>query len=79
MKTNFLRIFALIFPDFFFLFLEYDQPHESQTNKDILETINRKGLGGPDSPEAEDVYIGDDASPRLVILTGVIHKRELRG
>ncbi len=26
--------------------LEYDQPHESQTNKDIIETINRKGLGG---------------------------------
>ena len=25
---------------------EYDQPHESQTNKDIVETIHRKGLGG---------------------------------
>ena len=24
---------------------EYDQPHESQTNKDIVETIHRKGLG----------------------------------
>ncbi len=33
---------------FSFLFLEYDQPHESQTNKDIVETIHRKGLGeGP--------------------------------
>jgi len=32
----------------FFIFLEYDQPHESQTNKDIVETIHRKGLGeGP--------------------------------
>ena len=29
-------------------FPEYDQPHESQTNKDIVETIHRKGLGeGP--------------------------------
>ena len=48
------------------LFLEYDQPHESQTNKDILENIHRKGLGGPDSPDNEDAYhIGDDDhSPR---------------
>ena len=45
---------------------EYDQPHESQTNKDIMENIHRKGLGGPDSPENEDTYhIGDDDhSPR---------------
>ena len=48
------------------LFLpEYDQPHESQTNKDIVETIHRKGMGGPDSPEADDAYhIGEDNSPR---------------
>ena len=31
-------------------YTEYDQPHESQTNSDILETIHRKGLAGPDSP-----------------------------
>ena len=45
---------------------EYDQPHESQTNKDIMENIHRKGLGGPDSPENEETYhIGeDDHSPR---------------
>ena len=45
---------------------EYDQPHESQTNKDILENIHRKGLGGPDSPDNDDAYhIGDDDhSPR---------------
>jgi len=42
-------------------YTEYDQPHESQTNKDIYESIQRKGLGGPDSPEHEDSYhIGDD-------------------
>jgi len=47
-------------------YTEYDQPHESQTNKDILESIHRKGMGGPDSPEHEDTYhIGDDDhSPR---------------
>jgi len=45
-------------------YTEYDQPHESQTNKDIVESISRKGMGGPDSPEADDHYIGDDTSPR---------------
>jgi hypothetical protein len=41
---------------------EYDQPHESQTNKDIVETIHRKGLGhlsGPDSPDGDDYPITD--------------------
>ena len=49
-----------------FFYLEYDQPHESQTNKDIVENIHRKGLGGPDSPDNDDAYhIGDDDhSPR---------------
>ena len=44
---------------------EYDQPHESQTNKDILETINRKGLNsfGPDSPEGDDYHIPEHDSP----------------
>ena len=48
-------------------YTEYDQPHESQTNKDIIETINRKGLGGfgPDSPEGDGDYgLGGDDSPR---------------
>lgn len=47
-------------------YTEYDQPHESQTNKDIVENIHRKGLGGPDSPDNDDAYhIGDDDhSPR---------------
>ena len=47
-------------------FAEYDQPHESQTNKDIMEAINRKGLGGlcgPDSPEGDGDYPLHD-SPR---------------
>ena len=45
---------------------EYDQPHESQTNKDIMETITRKGLGsfGPDSPEGDADYPLNDESPR---------------
>ena len=45
---------------------EYDQPHESQTNKDILETIHRKGLGGGESPEHDggDYQLETDTSPR---------------
>ena len=47
------------------LFSEYDQPHESQTNKDIVETIHRKGLGGngPGSPDGDDDYPLEE-SPR---------------
>lgn len=53
-------------------YTEYQQPHESQTNKEILELLNRKGNGSssstyePDSPDAEeaDFGIGEDASPR---------------
>ena len=48
-----------------YYFTEYDQPHESQTNKDIMEAISRKGLSGlcgPDSPDGDDYPIGD--SPR---------------
>jgi len=50
-------------------YTEYDQPHESQTNKDIVDTIHRKGLGGmgPDSPDGgdgEDNYNIDENSPR---------------
>ena len=47
-------------------FTEYDQPHESQTNKDIMEAITRKGLGkqyGPDSPKGDGDYQLHD-SPR---------------
>ena len=67
-------------------YTEYDQPHESQTNTDIQETIHRsvvshseshshnififcrKGLAGPDSPDLDDSYLGDEreeGSPRL--------------
>ncbi|CAB4060959.1 Myocyte-specific enhancer factor 2B,Myocyte-specific enhancer factor 2D homolog,Myocyte-specific enhancer factor 2A,Myocyte-specific enhancer factor 2C,Myocyte-specific enhancer factor 2A homolog,Myocyte-specific enhancer factor 2,Myocyte-specific enhancer factor 2D [Lepeophtheirus salmonis] len=44
-------------------YTEYDQPHESQTNKDILESINRKGIGGPDSPEGDMDYPLNDSPP----------------
>ena len=54
------------FKNFYDFFSEYDQPHESQTNKDIMEAISRKGLSGlcgPDSPEGDVDYPLND-SPR---------------
>ena len=55
--------------NFFFLCAEYDQPHESQTNKEIMETLTRKGMGGGgDSPEhdADYPYENDNDPPTQV-------------
>ncbi|CAM4729078.1 hypothetical protein PO909_022936 [Leuciscus waleckii] len=37
-------------------YTEYNEPHESRTNSDIVETLRKKGLNGCDSPDidAED-------------------------
>ena len=43
--------------------IEHDAPHESQTNSEIVDTINRKGLGGfdPGSPnDGDDDYVLDE-------------------
>ena len=53
----------------FSLCTEYDQPHESQTNKEIMETLTRKGMGGgADSPEpdADYPYENDNDPPTQV-------------
>ncbi|CAL8386683.1 unnamed protein product [Boreogadus saida] len=34
-------------------YTEYNEPHESRTNSDIVETLRKKGLGGCDSPDIE--------------------------
>ena len=54
---------------FFLWCAEYDQPHESQTNKEIMETLTRKGMGGgADSPEpdADYPYENDNDPPTQV-------------
>ncbi|XP_043935724.1 myocyte-specific enhancer factor 2D isoform X2 [Protopterus annectens] len=38
-------------------YTEYNEPHESRTNADIIETLRKKGFNGCDSPEPE----GDDS------------------
>uniref|UniRef100_A0A8C4Q6W3 Myocyte enhancer factor 2A n=1 Tax=Eptatretus burgeri TaxID=7764 RepID=A0A8C4Q6W3_EPTBU len=34
-------------------YTEYNEPHESRTNSDIIETLKKKGLNGFDSPDSE--------------------------
>ncbi|CAB1332550.1 unnamed protein product [Coregonus sp. 'balchen'] len=34
-------------------YTEYNEPHESRTNSDIVETLRKKGLNGFDSPDIE--------------------------
>ncbi|CAN9504597.1 unnamed protein product [Ophioblennius macclurei] len=34
-------------------YTEYNEPHESRTNADILDTLRKKGLNGCDSPDIE--------------------------
>lgn len=38
-------------------YTEYNEPHESRTNTDIVETLRKKGLNGCDSPDID----GDDS------------------
>ncbi|XP_068179088.1 myocyte-specific enhancer factor 2D isoform X2 [Antennarius striatus] len=38
-------------------YTEYNEPHESRTNADIIETLRKKGFNGCNSPEAD----GDDS------------------
>ncbi|XP_074174044.1 myocyte-specific enhancer factor 2A isoform X8 [Rhinolophus sinicus] len=37
-------------------YTEYNEPHESRTNSDIVETLRKKGLNGCDSPDADDYF-----------------------
>ncbi|XP_068610926.1 myocyte-specific enhancer factor 2D isoform X1 [Brachionichthys hirsutus] len=41
-------------------YTEYNEPHESRTNADIIETLRKKGFNGCNSPEAD----GDDSIDR---------------
>ncbi|XP_029000855.1 myocyte-specific enhancer factor 2A-like [Betta splendens] len=38
-------------------YTEYNEPHESRTNADIVEALNKKEHRGCDSPEAESSYV----------------------
>uniref|UniRef100_A0A8C5TNE7 Myocyte enhancer factor 2C n=1 Tax=Malurus cyaneus samueli TaxID=2593467 RepID=A0A8C5TNE7_9PASS len=47
-------------------YTEYNEPHESRTNSDIVETLRKKGLNGCDSPDPD----ADDSA---------LHKKENKG
>nr|AAA74030.1 myocyte enhancer factor-2A [Mus musculus domesticus] len=37
-------------------YTEYNEPHESRTNSDIVETLRKKGLNGCENPDADDYF-----------------------
>ncbi|KAG8440711.1 hypothetical protein GDO86_006456 [Hymenochirus boettgeri] len=45
-------------------YTEYNEPHESRTNSDIVERIRKKGLDGCESPDAER-YFEEDTFSKL--------------
>ncbi|KAM8973224.1 myocyte-specific enhancer factor 2A isoform 5-T5 [Pelodytes ibericus] len=45
-------------------YTEYNEPHESRTNSDIVETLRKKGLDGCESPDAER-YFEEDTFSKL--------------
>uniref|UniRef100_A0A8C1VTB6 Myocyte-specific enhancer factor 2C-like n=1 Tax=Cyprinus carpio TaxID=7962 RepID=A0A8C1VTB6_CYPCA len=76
-------------------YTEYNEPHESRTNSDIVETLRKKGLNGCDSPdpdaddsvghspESEDKYrkINDDIDLHMISRQRIcaLSKKENKG
>uniref|UniRef100_H3DJH5 Myocyte enhancer factor 2D n=1 Tax=Tetraodon nigroviridis TaxID=99883 RepID=H3DJH5_TETNG len=44
-------------------YTEYNEPHESRTNADIIETLRKKGFNGCDSPEPDGEDSIDQSPP----------------
>ncbi|XP_068109675.1 myocyte-specific enhancer factor 2D isoform X3 [Hyperolius riggenbachi] len=51
-------------------YTEYNEPHESRTNADIIETLRKKGFNGCDSPEPD----GDDSIDQSPLMEDKYHK-----
>ncbi|XP_055980278.1 myocyte-specific enhancer factor 2A isoform X2 [Sorex fumeus] len=60
-------------------YTEYNEPHESRTNSDIVETLRKKGLNGCDSPDADDYFehspLSEDRFSKLTEDSDFIFKR----
>nr|XP_020637414.1 myocyte-specific enhancer factor 2A isoform X4 [Pogona vitticeps] len=60
-------------------YTEYNEPHESRTNSDIVETLRKKGLNGCESPDADDYFehspLSDDRFSKLNEDSDFIFKR----
>ncbi|XP_018415768.1 PREDICTED: myocyte-specific enhancer factor 2A isoform X6 [Nanorana parkeri] len=59
-------------------YTEYNEPHESRTNSDIVETLKKKGLDGCESPDAER-YFEEDTFSKLNEDNDFVFKREPPG
>ncbi|KAG9489083.1 hypothetical protein GDO78_005209 [Eleutherodactylus coqui] len=56
-------------------YTEYNEPHESRTNSDIVETLKKKGLDGCESPDAER-YFEEDTFSKLNEDSDFVFKRD---
>ncbi|NXY13335.1 MEF2A factor, partial [Atrichornis clamosus] len=60
-------------------YTEYNEPHESRTNSDIVETLRKKGLNGCESPDADDYFehspLSEDRFSKLYEDSDFIFKR----
>ncbi|XP_008157166.2 myocyte-specific enhancer factor 2A isoform X4 [Eptesicus fuscus] len=60
-------------------YTEYNEPHESRTNSDIVETLRKKGLNGCESPDADDYFehspLSEDRFSKLNEESDFIFKR----
>ncbi|XP_068131231.1 myocyte-specific enhancer factor 2A isoform X7 [Hyperolius riggenbachi] len=59
-------------------YTEYNEPHESRTNSDIVETLKKKGLDGCESPDAER-YFEEDTFSKLNEDNDFVFKRDTPG
>ncbi|XP_056617659.1 myocyte-specific enhancer factor 2D isoform X6 [Triplophysa dalaica] len=53
-------------------YTEYNEPHESRTNADIIETLRKKGFNGCNSPEPD----GDDSIDQSPLQEDKYHKSQ---
>ncbi|KAM8973221.1 myocyte-specific enhancer factor 2A isoform 2-T2 [Pelodytes ibericus] len=67
-------------------YTEYNEPHESRTNSDIVETLRKKGLDGCESPDAERYFeedtfskLNEDDSDFIFKRNPALNKKEHRG
>ncbi|XP_033824404.1 myocyte enhancer factor 2aa isoform X1 [Periophthalmus magnuspinnatus] len=61
-------------------YTEYNEPHESRTNADIVEKLRNKGHNECASPEAEDTFVEDHFDSDLLYKRcAALNKKEQRG
>nr|ACL00848.1 MEF2A alpha 1b isoform [Xenopus laevis] len=59
-------------------YTEYNEPHESRTNSDIVETLRKKGLNGCESPD-DQRYFEEETFSKLIEDSDFVFKRDPPG